>query len=183
MFNRKQEIDVSTGTILVPSSNLAKNNDGVEYDRDCYLDEPDENGIYQPNVDAVLMLKKQSIITNIKNLATQCRKSIAGNPDHLETAEWSEKRLRAKRVVENSVLQGDIPKLETEALFRGLGETASDLAAKIIFKADRFEHASIVITGMAASAIKKANEAKELRLIENTLASFEIEIELELAKL
>jgi hypothetical protein len=40
-----------------------------------------------------------------------------------------------------------------------------------------------VITGMAASAIKKVNEAKELRLIENTFASFKIDIEVELAKL
>ena len=121
--------------------------------------------------------------SGIREFATQCRQSIAGNPDHLETAEWSEKRLRAIRISNNQSLPGDREKIETEALYREKGESVDQLVTKILAKANRFEHASIIITGMTSAAIVAVNNATTQIDLESLIETLKDRAQTELAKL
>jgi hypothetical protein len=132
---------------------------------------------------AELAFAKKTATTKVQSFATQCRQSIAGNPDHLETAEWSEKRLRAMRVTSSKELPGDREKIETEALYRGQGETIEQLASKILIKSERFEYASIVITGMTVAAIKAINKALSVAEIDDLVTSLESNARTKLAQL
>ena len=136
-------------------------------------------------LDASKKLKDGQLIAiaKVREFATQCRQSIAGNPDHLETAEWSEKRLRALRVIDGVPLARDAEKLETEALYRNKGETPEQLAAIVMEKAKRFEHASIVITGMTAAAIAAVNKTTSADEIEILFETLKDKARTELAKL
>jgi hypothetical protein len=146
---------------------------GVLKGEPCWVDIPPQ-----------LLVDAQAIaVSRINTFATDCRRKVAGNPDHLETAEWSEKRLRAIRVIDGSPLEGDIDKLEIEALHRDRSETAYQLATTIKSKADRFEHASIVITGMTSAAIKLVNEANTTDDIEELYLALKEKANLELQKL
>lgn len=136
-------------------------------------------------LDTVAQLKGAQLAASekVREFSTQCRKSIAGSPDHLETAEWSEKRLRSVRIKNNEASPSDIEKIETEALYREQGESVDQLATKILAKSERFEHASIVITGMAAAAIKAVNDAKNVNEIDQLLTSLESNARIKLAQL
>ena len=126
---------------------------------------------------------QSSAILNIKTFATQCRQSIAGNPDHLETAEWSEKRLRALRISDNQPLPDDREKIETEARYREQDESVEQLVTKILAKANRFEHASIIITGMTSAAIVAVNNATTQIDLELLIETLKDKAQTELAKL
>lgn len=141
--------------------------------------EPSWADIQKPS----LNVAQKIAISRTETFAVECRRAVAGNPDHLETAEWSEKRLRAIRVVEKQPLPGDIEKLEIEARHRNRSETVEQLALIIKAKADRFENASIVITGMTSAAILAINEAKTVEDIEKLYVSLTESAEKELAKL
>jgi hypothetical protein len=126
---------------------------------------------------------KIEAINKVKGFAIGCRRKIAGDADHLETAEWSEKRLRALRISNDEVLPGDIEKIETEALYRGKGETAEMLADKILDKAARYENASIIITGMTAAAFESVEKAVTVEELNSLLVSLKDKADAELAKL
>jgi hypothetical protein len=132
---------------------------------------------------SLLSTTKMTAIRRTTAFANQCRRQIAGNVDHLETAEWSEKRLRALRISNSEALPGDVEKIETEALYREKGETVNELAAKIIANANRYENASIIITGMTAAAIEAINKAETDEAITSLLEALKVKAELELAKL
>jgi hypothetical protein len=132
---------------------------------------------------ALLSSTKATTIEKVASFANQCRRKIAGDVDHLETAEWSEKRLRALRISNSEALPGDVEKIETEALYREKGETVNELVAKIITNANRYENASIIITGMTAAAIEAINKAETDEAITSLLEALKVKAELELAKL
>ncbi|MEM5528079.1 hypothetical protein WN093_04540 [Gammaproteobacteria bacterium AS21] len=150
--------------------------------------EPSEFDFWQDNKwiedkDALLTDLKIKAIAKVTVFANQCRRQIAGDVDHLETAEWSEKRLRALRIFNDEALPGDVEKVETEVLYRGKGETVTELVAKIIDNANRYENASIIITGLTAFATDAINNATTNEEIETLLVSLKDKALLELARL
>jgi hypothetical protein len=52
---------------MVPSKVLAKKEDGLEYPADCYLPEPDDNGIYQPDIPKFLEKMDKEASRALKN--------------------------------------------------------------------------------------------------------------------
>jgi hypothetical protein len=124
------------------------------------------------NSEMELKDKRDEASQNIFDFSVICRRKVAGAPDHLETAEWSEKRLRALRVTNKTPLPGDIEKFEIEALHRNKGETAEELALKVESKAARFESASIIITGITAAANHSVESATTVVEVDACLEAF-----------
>jgi hypothetical protein len=149
---------------------------------DSLVRSEDENWYKKTNED-VLREKKSNAVQKITAFANQCRRQVAGDVDHLETAEWSEKRLRALRILNDQVLLGDIEKIEIEALYREKGETVEELVTKITANANRYENASIIITGMTAAAIEATNKATIVEEIDALLGILKDKANIELAKL
>jgi hypothetical protein len=126
---------------------------------------------------------KKEAVRAITEFANECRRKIAGDVDHLESAEWGEKRLRALRIINNEALSGDAEKIETEALYREKNETLDELAGKILDKAERYENASIIITGMTAAAFESVEKTATIEELDALLVSLKDNAGAELAKL
>lgn len=120
---------------------------------------------------------KEEAARTITEVAKQFRRRIAGEVDHLESAEWGEKRLRALRISNNEAALGDVEKIETEALYREKNETLDELVGKILDKAERYENASIIITGMTAAALGSIEKTVTVDELDILLISLKEKIE------
>jgi hypothetical protein len=140
-------------------------------------------GQWDIDQEAQLLSAKVSVKQKVTAFSNKCRRQIAGDVDHLETAEWSEKRLRSLRITNDKALPGDEGKIEMEALYRAKNETVEELAEKILYKAERYENASIIITGMTAAAFDAIDNASTVEGIDVLLVTFKDKSDVELAKL
>ncbi|EPJ56345.1 MAG: hypothetical protein OFPI_00120 [Osedax symbiont Rs2] len=122
-------------------------------------------------------------IAKIQGFATQCRKTIAGDADHYQTAAWPEKSRRAERILENTPRPSDIAILDSEALHRGKGETATVLAQIQVDKAARFAQATSVIDGMTSGAVSAINATTDIDQIDALLTTLKTEANQQLTEL
>jgi hypothetical protein len=124
---------------------------------------------------------QMSALNTIETFARDVRHKIAGTPDDAEIAGWTQKLMVAKAFLVNTASPADHAVLQAEADQRELGESAQDLAQKIVANGAKFTHLAAMIDGMKSRAKRKVNDATTAQEVAEVLQAMKAEAEATLA--
>ena len=158
MDNRRQKITLEDGsTVWVSSTRLAVNQEsGLPYPSDCYHDEPDENGLWQPDFSRVLEADKLTL----RFIFSQALVSLGGKYSQSEINTFSQKSNAA-----NAFKSGTATDLQKVYLAGLVGSTVDD-AVSLTVEADRIIAKEVLLAGTTASVEHAYKSAKAKLILE-----------------
>lgn len=127
--------------------------------------------------DLMLEQTKESARREVQNLAGTARAKLTGRADRYKLLGWSEKSVRAHRVVDGKGTDRDIAILKVEAEARDRGEKPEQLAQKQVDKATKLAMAAVVIDGMESAALKTITGKRVFHTVHEAVAKFRTELE------
>ena len=153
---RKQNVTLHGVSTMVLSSLLAKQKDGLEYPFDCYQDEPDENGIYQPDLSRLLESDKKSL----RAAFSQALTDLGGKYSQSEINTFSQKSNAA-----NAYKSGAATDLQMKYLASLVGSTVDDVAA-VTAETERIIEKEIMLSEATANVERAYKLAKGSLVLE-----------------